>query len=74
MVELETPGPGDMKTIKRLLECHFAFTGSSRAKAVLDDLANRCPKFVKVMPTEYKNILKKLAPPTTGPEAEDSEG
>ena len=38
MVELETPDkPEDRETIKRLLENHFKYTGSTKAKAILDD-------------------------------------
>src|SRR5207249_8156829 len=37
MVELETPDkPEDRETIKRLLENHFKYTGSTKAKAILD--------------------------------------
>ena len=38
MVELETPDkPEDRATIKRLLENHLKYTGSTKAKAILDD-------------------------------------
>jgi glutamate synthase (NADPH/NADH) large chain len=42
-----------------LLKNHIKYTGSSRAKMVVDDFANKKKYFIKVMPTEYKNILLK---------------
>ena len=41
MVDLETPDtPDDLKTIRTLLENHLQFTGSTKAKAILDDWDN----------------------------------
>jgi glutamate synthase domain-containing protein 3 len=58
MVELEQPDkPDDHETIRRLLENHYKFTGSPRAKAILDDFAKEVRWFVKVMPTDYRRIL-----------------
>ena len=59
MVELEKPDKHDEEEIVRLLEKHVKYTNSSRAKAVLKDFAGKKKHFVKVMPTEYKNILLK---------------
>ena len=57
MVELEKLDAGDEKLITGLLKNHAAYTGSSRAKAILEDFPARRKHFVKVMPTEYKNVL-----------------
>ncbi len=59
MVELETLDKDDEKEITKMLEKHVQYTGSIRAKTVLENFAEKKKYFVKVMPTEYKNILLK---------------
>jgi glutamate synthase (NADPH) large chain len=55
---------GDVQTdeaiLKGLIERHFKYTGSTRARNLLDDWANARSKFVKVFPTEYKRALAEL--------------
>ncbi|HEV7618331.1 MAG TPA: glutamate synthase-related protein, partial [Burkholderiaceae bacterium] len=46
--------------LKGLIERHFKHTGSTRARALLDDWANARSKFVKVFPTEYKRALAEM--------------
>jgi glutamate synthase (NADPH/NADH) large chain/glutamate synthase (ferredoxin) len=36
---------------------HFMYTGSRKAKEVLDTWEAMLPKFVKVMPIDYKRVL-----------------
>jgi glutamate synthase (NADPH/NADH) large chain len=60
----------DEVQLKKLLEDHFKWTGSRRARELLDDWANARAKFVKVFPTEYKRALgeinaRKAAQPVT---------
>ncbi len=50
----------DATRIHELLARHYKFTGSSRARVILDDWANYLPKFVKVMPVEYARALADL--------------
>ena len=50
----------DATRIFELLTRHVKYTGSSRAKAILDDWAAFLPKFVKVMPVEYARALQEL--------------
>jgi glutamate synthase domain-containing protein 2/glutamate synthase domain-containing protein 1/glutamate synthase domain-containing protein 3 len=58
MVELETPDkPEDHATIRQMLENHFKYTASTKAKAILDDWENELRWFVKVMPTDYRRVL-----------------
>ncbi len=40
---------------------HFQHTGSARAKDILDHWPQYRPKFVKVMPTEYRRALQEMA-------------
>ena len=42
------------------MERHLQFTGSARAKALLDDWDAALTKFVKVMPTDYAKALADL--------------
>ncbi len=57
----------DVARLYRLIKNHRHYTGSERAKAILDDWAAYLPKFVKVMPTEYRKALQamkiRVAPP-----------
>ncbi len=50
----------DEVILKGLIEQHFRFTGSERAKALLADWATARRKFVKVFPTEYKRALGEM--------------
>jgi glutamate synthase domain-containing protein 2/glutamate synthase domain-containing protein 1/glutamate synthase domain-containing protein 3 len=62
MVELEPADkPDDHATIRRLLENHVKFTGSTKAKAILDDFEKEVRWFVKVMPTDYRRVLEHQA-------------
>ena len=59
MVELERPDKADdVKTIRRLLENHLKYTGSTVAKSILDDFEQEMKWFVKVMPTDYRRVLE----------------
>ena len=46
--------------VRELLSRHLKYTGSSRAKDILDNWGAYLPKFVKVMPVEYARALKEL--------------
>lgn len=50
----------DCERLRALIERHHAWTGSPRAKAILDDWAAWRGKFVKVMPTEYRKALEAM--------------
>ena len=51
----------DEERLYQLIENHLHYTGSTRAKAILDDWASYLPKFVKVMPVEYRRALEEMA-------------
>jgi glutamate synthase (NADPH) large chain len=58
-------GMGDMlrhdaERLRVLLERHALHTGSTRAKAMLDDWDTVVAKFVKVMPRDYARALQQL--------------
>ncbi|MFT3735627.1 MAG: glutamate synthase-related protein [Rhodocyclaceae bacterium] len=54
-------GEADEVILKRLVENHFRYTGSMRAKALLENWEASREAFVKVMPKEYRRALKELA-------------
>jgi glutamate synthase domain-containing protein 3 len=51
----------DEERLHQLIENHLHYTGSARAKAILEDWAFYLPKFVKVMPVEYRRALEEMA-------------
>ncbi|HEX5538464.1 MAG TPA: glutamate synthase subunit alpha, partial [Methylophilaceae bacterium] len=51
----------DEITLKHLIQNHAAYTGSERAKTILQHWEEYRGKFVKVMPNEYKRALIELA-------------
>nr|WP_144265909.1 MULTISPECIES: glutamate synthase-related protein [Pandoraea] len=54
-------GQTDEAQLRELIERHFQFTGSTRAKALLEDWDGARRKFVKVFPNEYKRALGEMA-------------
>ena len=51
----------DEERLYQLIENHLHYTGSARARVILDDWASYLPKFVKVMPVEYRRALEEMA-------------
>ena len=51
----------DEAVLRGKIEKHLRYTGSVRAKQILDDWRVYLPKFVKVMPTEYRRALLEIA-------------
>ena len=51
----------DAARLKRLLENHARYTNSKRAQDILADWDTYLPKFLKVMPTEFRRALNELA-------------
>ena len=59
MVELEAlTAKEDKQLLHGLLTKHFMYTGSRKAKQVLDAFEATVPKFVKVMPVDYKRVIE----------------
>ena len=50
----------DEALVRRLLEEHNRWTGSKRARELLDTWAVSRQKFVKVFPNEYKRALAEM--------------
>ncbi|MCX9157530.1 glutamate synthase-related protein [Niveibacterium sp. 24ML] len=51
----------DEAILKRMIERHFRYTGSFRAKTLIEKWNESRAAFVKVMPKEYRRALKELA-------------
>ncbi|MCM8813259.1 MAG: glutamate synthase large subunit [Candidatus Omnitrophica bacterium] len=58
MIELEELSAVDADEIQELLHNHWDYTQSDRARSILDRFSEERRKFVKVMPLEYKRILR----------------
>jgi glutamate synthase (NADPH/NADH) large chain len=50
----------DAERLRQLVENHARYTGSARARAILDNWAEMLPKFRKVMPVEYRRALAEM--------------
>jgi glutamate synthase (NADPH) large chain len=59
MVELEpVVSPEDIQTLRSMVEAHFRYTQSVNAERVLESWETILPKFVKVMPSDYKRVMQ----------------
>ena len=62
MVELESvSNDEDIAELRQLIENHAEYTGSTVAQQVLENWQTSLPQFVKVMPTDYKRVLRERA-------------
>jgi glutamate synthase (NADPH/NADH) large chain len=50
----------DEERLYQLIANHLHFTGSTRAKMILDHWADYRPKFRKIMPVEYRRALQEM--------------
>ena len=55
-----TKGQADEALLKKLIEDHHRWTGSLRAREILDNWSTSMGKFVKVFPTEYRRALTEM--------------
>jgi len=63
------PARFDARRIKGLIEHHLRYTGSSRAKHILDNWDVYLPKFVKIMPVDFRRALREMQERAAGAEA-----
>jgi glutamate synthase (NADPH/NADH) large chain len=50
----------DKERLRNLIQNHYRYTNSPKGKTILDNFDSYLPKFIKVMPTEYKKVLVKM--------------
>jgi glutamate synthase (ferredoxin) len=78
MVELERlEYQEEIAIVKGLIEEHLEYTGSAVAERLLQDWENTVRTFVKVMPTDYKRVLREtgdLSVGVPGPEIAQPQG
>ncbi|ABO51309.1 glutamate synthase (NADH) large subunit [Desulforamulus reducens MI-1] len=61
MVALEyLESVADIEEVKELIENHFQYTKSAVARRVLDNWENMLPKFVRVIPKDFKQMMNAL--------------
>ncbi len=60
-VDIDHLEMGDELILKGLIQRHARFTGSVRAREILDNWSTWRTKFVKVMPHEYRRALAEMA-------------
>ena len=61
MVELETLDSVDESDLRTLIQTHFDYTKSTKAHELLEDWDKTLSHFIKVIPTDYKKALQRLA-------------
>jgi glutamate synthase (ferredoxin) len=62
MVELEDLSePDEISELRQMIETHYRYTGSTAAHRVLDTWDIMLPRFIKVMPVDYKRALLQLS-------------
>ena len=63
MIDLDPLDEKDVREMKEMISRHYAYTGSTVAKFVLDDFENQLRNFVKVFPKDYKKVLSEKKAP-----------
>nr|MBX2804902.1 glutamate synthase subunit alpha [Hyphomicrobiales bacterium] len=61
----------DAARLRYLIENHRRYTGSERAQVILDNWEQYLPKFIKVMPVEYRRALEELNRAAVEPDYDD---
>ncbi|MCH8539863.1 MAG: glutamate synthase large subunit [Opitutales bacterium] len=51
----------EITEVKRRIERHFEYTGSAKAKEVLDNWEKVLPSFLKVMPQDYERVITAIS-------------
>ncbi|HEX2921308.1 MAG TPA: glutamate synthase large subunit [Bacteroidales bacterium] len=61
MVELSlVEESSDLRELTSMIKKHFDYTGSRKAKLILDNPAKYLPMFIKVIPYDYKRVLQEI--------------
>ena len=56
----ELEDKNEISLLHSLIKNHQQYTESEIAKEILNDWSSNLKKFVKVMPTDYKRVLKEI--------------
>ena len=60
-VVMADPLSNDAVRLYRLIERHRHYTNSARAKLILDNWNQYLPKFVKIVPVDFRRALNEIA-------------
>jgi glutamate synthase (ferredoxin) len=62
MVQLFPLSDGkEITEVRRLLERHVEYTGSPRARALLDEWETTVSRFIRVVPNDYRRVIEAQA-------------
>ncbi len=50
----------DLKELKEMIENHYKYTNSVKAKKIIDDFDKEAKNFVKVIPFDYKKVIEEI--------------
>ena len=57
--------PAEIEEVRQMIQRHGQYTRSQRAFKILALWEEMAPKFVKVMPKDYKRMLQAIKPPSS---------
>lgn len=60
MIYLEEPEEDEIENIEQMIHKHVEYTKSERAQRILNSWGQMVPKFVKVIPKDYKRVLQAI--------------
>ena len=60
MVDLDKLEDDDLNRLRRLVQNHYQYTQSAVAERILDAWESHLKKFIKIMPTDYKQALDRM--------------
>jgi glutamate synthase (NADPH/NADH) large chain len=62
MIEFESlVDDEEIRLVEDMIQAHFRYTNSAKAEYVLEQWNETLPKFVKVIPKDYKRMMEKIA-------------
>jgi glutamate synthase (ferredoxin) len=53
--------PAEIAGLREMVERHVTFTGSARGQLILDAWKDFVPRFVRVVPNDYRRVLEAQA-------------
>ena len=51
---------GDAQRLRVMIERHALYTGSTKARHILDNWIEYLPKFIKIMPVDYRRAVLEI--------------
>ena len=62
LVQMESVASGaERDELQRMISRHVQLTGSRKGREILDSFESYLPRFKKIIPTDYKEILRLIA-------------